>query len=139
MDLMGYQLVVWEGERPADDAAGEEAFQEICRRYLVDEPVPPTPAILAFVEELTELWTDDTDDPAWERSPWKFPPVLESASGPALYLNMTLRMGPDAARLIADLAERRGLVTFDLWVGVLRPTSERVLSARLRELYAPFN
>lgn len=106
---MGYQLVVWEGQRPEDDAACERACQDIARRYFVREPVEPTPAIREFVEALTEQWTDDPEDPGWQDTPWTYPPILAGASGSALHLE-------------------RGLVALDPQLELLLPVSDEVIA-----------
>lgn len=137
---MGYQLVIWEGQRPEDDAAVARAWLGISRRYLMDdEPVEPTPAIREFVEALTEQWTDDPDDPEWEASPWKSTSLLDWASGPALYLNLTLRRGPMASCIIAHMAEERGLVTFDPQLELLRPVSDELIAGYFRRRSSALN
>lgn len=128
---MGYQLAVWEGERPADDA-GEREFRAVAQQHLVGEPAEPTPAIRKFVAALTEMWTDDSEDPRWEGSPWKWPPILEDASGPVILLDLTLSSGLVAGTIIASLAQEHGLVTFDLMAGMLRPVSEEVIADYFR-------
>lgn len=129
---MGYQLAVWEGPRPADDEAGGERFQAMAEQHLMDDPTEPTPAIRQFIEALTTIWTDDPEDPRWERSPWKSSSVLESASGPIVFLNLRLRAELIVSTVIASIAEDHGLVTFDLMVGMLRPVSEEVIAERAR-------
>lgn len=129
---MGYQLAVWEGPRPTDDEAGGETFQAMAREHLTDAPTEPTPAIRTFVEALTTIWTDDPEDPRFERSPWKSSSVLDSASGPIVFLNLRLRAEPIVSTVIASIAEDHGLVTFDLMVGTLRPVSEEVVAAHAR-------
>lgn len=136
---MGYQLAVWEGPRPADDDAGGEKFQAMAEQHLMDEPTEPTPAIRKFVEALTTVWTDDPDDPRFERSPWKSSSVLSSASGPMVFLNLRLRAELIVSTVIASIAEDHGLVTFDLMVGMLRPVSEEVVAEHTRSWSGALN
>ena len=124
---MGYQLVIWEGEKPETDAAASDRCRELMDRYYVGEGFEPTPAIRQFVAALTEVWTDDPIDRAWDESPWKFPPIIDDASGPLLFLNMRFGIGEKAAFLIAEMAQERGLVTFDTYVEVMRPCPARVI------------
>lgn len=133
---MGHQLVIWEGERPADFEAGVWEMREVSRLYPMDgEPVEPTAAIRKFVEALTEIWPDDPADPRWERSPWKFPPILESASGPAIYLNLTLGGGWRESNTIASIGDDYGLVTFDCMLEMLLPAPEAAVAERKAEMW----
>ena len=129
---MGYQLAVWEGPRPADDETGVQRFQAMAQQYLVGEPTEPTLAIRTFLGALTTIWTDDPQDPRWARSPWKSSSLLESASGPIVFLDLTLRAELIVSSVIASIAEDHGLVTFDLMVGMLRPVSEEVIAEHMR-------
>lgn len=132
---MGHQLVIWEGQRPADEASGVREMREVSRLYLVDEPVEPTPAVRKFVGALTEIWPDDAIDPRWESSPWKDVPVLASASGPAIYLNLTLGGGWGESNTIASIGQDCGLTTFDCVLGMLLPASEAEVAERKREMW----
>jgi hypothetical protein len=138
-NLMGYQLVVWEGVRPADDDAGVEQFRALAEQHLLGEPTEPTPAIRAFIEALTTVWTDDPDDPRWDKSPWKYPPLLDGASGPMVFLDLRLRSEVIISTVIASIAEDHGLVTLDLMVGMLRPVSENVIAEHARRTSGSLN
>ncbi|WP_369524674.1 hypothetical protein [Streptomyces agglomeratus] len=61
---MSYDLAVWVGERPADDAAAALCFTDLYDRYIdTEEPaVPPVERIAAFVAALLERWPDLTED-----------------------------------------------------------------------------
>jgi len=131
---MGHRLVIWEGERPADFAAGVRTMREVSRRYLYDDPAEPSPAIRKFVEALTEIWPDDPADPRWERSPWKFPPILDSASGPSIYLDLTLEGGWRESNTIAWVGDDYGLTTFDFMLGMLLPAPEAAITRRKVEM-----
>lgn len=135
---MGYQIVIWEGERPESDAAAGETCRELMGRYYVGEGFEPTPAIREFVAALTEIWPDDPAHPDWDQAPWKFPPILDDASGPLLFLNMRFGLGEAAAYRIAELAEERGLVTFDTYVEVMRPCPAKVIEEWNARSWAQF-
>ena len=133
---MGYQLVVWEGEKPETDDAAYEMCRDLMQRYFVGEGFEPTPAIREFVTALTDLWPDDPDNPAWEQGPWKFASLIDEASGPVLFLNMRFGRGERAAFRIAEMAAERGLVTFDTYVRVMRPCPKQVIDDWNREGWA---
>lgn len=85
---MSYDLAVWEGERPADDAAARAQFKALTDKYLEsDTDTPPTPGIRAYVEALLRRFPDltgnDDDD-----SPWAAGPLLREANGPIIYFAM---------------------------------------------------
>ena len=128
---MGYQLVVWEGEKPASDAAASERCRELMDTYFVGEGVEPTPAIAEFVAALTALWPDE--GPGWDASPWKVTPLIDEASGPVLFLNMRFGMGEQVSFQIAEMAEERGLVTFDTYIRVMRPCPKAVVDRWTRQ------
>lgn len=133
---MGYQLVVWEGEKPQSDAAAGEVCRELMDRYYVRDGVEPTPAIREFVAALTAVWTDDWTGPAGDDSPWKISPLIDEASGPLLFLNLRFGRGEKAAFLIAEMAEERGLVTFDTYVEVMRPCPKKVIDDWTRDAWS---
>lgn len=132
---MGHQLVIWEGKRPVDFEAGVERMREVSRLYLFDEPVEPTPAIRKFVEALTEVWPDDPADPRWDGSPWKDSPVMDCASGPAIYLNLTLGGGWRESNTIAAIGDDYGLVTFDCMLEMLLPAPEAAVAEQKAEMW----
>jgi len=67
---MSYDLAVWEGDRPANDAAAGAQFEVLYGRYIESqEHVEPTTRIAAYVTALLERYPDiDTD--AGDNSPW---------------------------------------------------------------------
>lgn len=58
---MSYDLAVWEGDRPANDAAAE--FEALYARFVEsEESVEPTARIAAYVATLLDRYPDiDTD------------------------------------------------------------------------------
>ena len=52
---MSYDMSVWEGEPPADDAAAKATFKALYQQYVEREyPTPPTDKIAEFVAILVE-------------------------------------------------------------------------------------
>jgi hypothetical protein len=48
MASVSYDLAIWDGDRPADDAAAYEEYEQLRERYMRSGPVPPIPRIAAF-------------------------------------------------------------------------------------------
>ncbi|MGQ0465437.1 MAG: hypothetical protein ACT4QG_08960 [Sporichthyaceae bacterium] len=132
---MGHKLVIWEGAPPADFEAGVAQMRETSRLYLFDEPVEPTPAIRRFVEALAEIWPDDPADSRWDDSPWKDSPLIECASGPSIYLDLTLGGGWRESNTIAGIGADYGLVTFDCMLAMVLPAAEAAVAARKAEMH----
>ncbi len=42
MVIVSYDLAIWEGDRSADDAAGDEEYRQLHARHIRSEPEPPT-------------------------------------------------------------------------------------------------
>ncbi|CUU59046.1 hypothetical protein Ga0074812_12471 [Parafrankia irregularis] len=102
---MSFDLVIWEGERPADDLAAGVAYNELFQRY--DEQNPHTPAtdrIAAYCEALTSRWPDAYT------APWSITPM---PSGPFLYLCVVWSMADEVSVIAAELAASMGLVCYD--------------------------
>ncbi|WP_020556267.1 hypothetical protein [Embleya scabrispora] len=94
---MSYDLAVWEGERPADNAAAAKCFADLYDRYMDTEPaVPPVDRITAFVAALLERWPDPTENDD-EDSPW--------SAGP-----MSWSRAEEASAYAAEVAASLGLV-----------------------------
>jgi hypothetical protein len=121
---MSYDLAVWEGDRP-DESDAPETFSALYERYIGREdptPVPPTPAIKAYVEALLERWYElgdprDVDD----TSPWSDGPLMNNAQGPIIYFAMRYSTAGEVSAACARMAAERGLVCFDPQHNVLRP------------------
>ena len=117
---VSYDLAVWEGERPADDAAGSE-FERLYAHYAGGGQLqPPTPRIAAYVRALLDRYPDiDTD--AGEDSPWADGPLMRDASGPLIYFPMVYSQCNQASAWAAQVAQEHGLVCYDPQIGKLRP------------------
>lgn len=110
---MSYDLAVWEGDRPADDAAADAVFAELRQRYLdTDVTHPPTPAIKEFLTGILSHWPDLTVDDM-ESSPWTASGVAESARGPLIYFSMSRSMAAGPSAYAAELSKPMGLVCYD--------------------------
>ncbi|WP_329138687.1 hypothetical protein OG552_31370 [Streptomyces sp. NBC_01476] len=107
---MRYDLMVWDGKRPSDDAEAGVVYDELYERYVdSEEPVVElTPGIAAYVDALVERYPDDVHG-----SPWASPPVINEASGPVVYLLMSYGRAEEVSEYAASLARDRGLVCYD--------------------------
>ncbi|NEA60385.1 hypothetical protein G3I60_41040 [Streptomyces sp. SID13666] len=119
---MSYDLAVWEGERPADDAAAGRRFTALYDQYIdtEDAEVPPVERIAAFVAALLERWpelAEDDDDTA----PWSTGPLIGEARGPLIYFPMRWSMAEEASAYAAGVAASMGLNCFDPQARKLRP------------------
>jgi hypothetical protein len=109
---MSYDMSVWEGEPPADDAAAKATFKALYEQYVNrDYPTPPTSKIAEFVAILVERWpdTEALDDD----SPWAAAPLIREASGPFMYFTMRTSRADQAAPFAAATATQLGLVCFN--------------------------
>ncbi|ROT31762.1 hypothetical protein [Micromonospora sp. HM5-17] len=122
---MSYDLAVWEGDRPADNAAALTTFEALYERYVTNGQIPPTPRIRAYVEALLERWIDLTEDDD-ERSPWATGPLIKEASGPFIYFPMVYSRREEVSAGAARIAAEHGLVCFDPQLGLLRPAPEEL-------------
>jgi hypothetical protein len=111
---MSYDLAVWDGERPADDAAAARCFNDLYDRYIdTDEPaVPPVDRIAAFVAALLERWPDITEDED-DISPWSTGPLIGEVRGPLIYFPMRWSVAEEASAFAAGVASSMGLNCFD--------------------------
>lgn len=117
---MSYDLAVWEGDRPADDASAGEEFLRLYERYMRSRaPQSPTPRITAYVHALLDRYPDIEVDE--ESSPWADSPLIGDASGPLLYLPMVWSRCEEVAPWAAQLAQKHGLVCYDPQARRLRP------------------
>jgi hypothetical protein len=124
---VSYDLAVWEGDRPADDVAAGETFEQLYSRYLDKEwQTPATPRLAAYVEALLDRWVDLTADDDEDLSPFAAGPVRDEASGRLIYFAMSYSRARVVSASAAVLAAEHGLVCFDPQYGRLRPTAEDV-------------
>jgi hypothetical protein len=111
---VSYDMAVWEGKPPADDAAAKATFETLYEQYAQREyPTPPTSTIAKFVAILVERWPD-TGEALDDDSPWAAAPLIREASGPFMYFAMSWSRGPnDVAPFAAATAAQLGLVCFN--------------------------
>ncbi|MGQ5640519.1 MULTISPECIES: hypothetical protein [unclassified Streptomyces] len=114
---MSYDLAVWEGVRPADDATATTTFKDLYRKHMRrmgGQKTPPTPLIRQYVEALVTRWPDlGPDDNEEDASPWSDGPLINNASGPLFYFGMVFSKYQEATSFAADLARTLGLICFD--------------------------
>ncbi|WP_063763933.1 hypothetical protein [Actinoplanes subtropicus] len=110
---MSYDLAVWEGDRPANDAAAAAEFEALYARFVESaESVEPTARIAAYVAALLDRYPDiDTD--AGDDSPWSSGPLLSEASGPLVYFPMVWSRCDEVSAWAAEVAEQHGLNCYD--------------------------
>ncbi|RST09021.1 hypothetical protein EF910_02080 [Streptomyces sp. WAC07149] len=123
---MSYDLAVWEGVRPVDDAAATATFEELFGKHMRHgggQKTVPTPLIREYVEALVARWPDlspDDDEEDEDASPWSDGPLIDNASGPLLYFAMVFSKHQEATSFAAPLARSLGLICFD-------PQDERLI------------
>jgi hypothetical protein len=115
-----YDLAVWEGQRPASNAAGLEEYLRLIEWSEEEDGTPPTPAIAHYVEALLARWPD-IGEPGGEDSPWGDGPMLNNAIGSIIYFSMVWSRADEASAFASDLAAQHGLVCFDPQWETLRP------------------
>lgn len=122
---MSYDLAVWEGDRPANDAAGAAEFEALYARFVESgESVEPTARIAAYVGALLDRYPDiDTD--AGDDSPWSSGPLLGEASGPLVYFPMVWSRCDEVSAWAAEVAEQHGLNCYDPQLEQLRTSWSR--------------
>lgn len=111
---MSYDIAVWAGSRPADDAAALSTYEELWARYEgTDEAANPD--ILAYIEDLTKRYPDltDLDDDHVDDSVWADGPLTGNVMGPFFYFAMTYGGAEEALSFVATTAAQHGLVCFD--------------------------
>jgi hypothetical protein len=122
-DGPGLDLAVWVGPRPASDAEAATTFHALYERYVAStSPQPPRPEIESFVETLLARWPDGTTLPeeCVDLSPWASAPLMNDASGPLFYTEIsTNRAGKEAWQFAIEIARERGLVALDASFGEL--------------------
>lgn len=110
---MSYDLAVWEGEPPADDAAAGAEFKRLYRLYVEEAAgVAPTQRIAGYVAALLERYPD-ISTAAGADSPWSTGSLLGEASGPLVYFPMVWSRCDEVSAWAARLAGAHGLNCFD--------------------------
>jgi hypothetical protein len=132
---MSYDLAVWEGPAPADDAAALVTYRQLIEHWhdngLVDAvharmrgkatAYDATPAIARYVAGLLQRWPDLSEESTDEESPWADAPIINNATGPLFYFAMVYSKAEEAVTFAAQLAAQHGLNCFD-------PQAERLLT-----------
>lgn len=116
---MSYDVALWAGPRPASDELAELEYERRADVLEEDDDLePPSPVLVAFVEELLSVLPplDESDDPA---SPWATGPEPGSVIGDFAYLTMTYPGARAALDTVVEIARRHDLVCFDPQDGVL--------------------
>ena len=125
--LMSYDLAVWEGQRPASDAAAMTEFEQRMNAMEAagesgEPPTSASPAIREFVAELLTEFPelgDNADDESLEAF-WSVEPIIEDADGPFIYLSMPFSVVDRVGTFTSRVARQRGLVCFDPQTEALR-------------------
>lgn len=106
---MSYDIAIWVGPRPRSAEAAGEEYERRMDELEEDDTSPPVEAITAFVADLTQRYPEGTMDGVWASEP-----LLLSASGETLYLNITVDSHLDGVvDTIGRLAVEHGLVAYD--------------------------
>ncbi|WP_063763923.1 hypothetical protein [Actinoplanes subtropicus] len=122
---MSYDLAVWEGDRPANDAAAAAEFEALYARFVEsEESVDPTARIAAYVAALLDRYPD-IDTAAGDDSPWSSGPLLREASGPLVYFPMVWSRCEEVSAWAAEVAEHHGLNCYDPQLEQLRTSWSR--------------
>jgi hypothetical protein len=118
---VGYDIAVWEGERPASDEAALEKYNEMWARY-EDTDEAASPSVLSYIGELTAKYPDldDLPDDEVDDSPWADSPLQGNVMGPFFYFALVPSKADETVPFIAETARRHELVCFD-------PQQERLL------------
>ncbi|MEU8890471.1 hypothetical protein [Streptomyces sp. NPDC048442] len=111
---MSYDLAVWEGPRPSDDAVAVNVFDAL-RAACMGQSIPPTDLIRQLVGDLVERWPDlgQGDEEADDAIPWSTGPLISEASGPLIYFGMVFSKYDQAAEFAVERARALGHVCFD--------------------------
>jgi hypothetical protein len=114
---VSYNVAVWEGERPVDDAEGQRHFEDLYGQYLGVVPLPqPTARIRAFVGALLARWPETgAGGPVLTPpdSPWSDGPLIQNAGGPIVYFGVLSDRADEVTAFAKELADREKLVCFD--------------------------
>lgn len=115
---MSFDVVIWAGEPPADDASALAEFNRLVAQMDrdVDQDVTPStdPRVLKCLKELTSNYSDGllgllaarVFGPVWAMVPL-------TPHGSILYLHLSWGVRPKVLEFIARTAAKHGLVCFD--------------------------
>ncbi|MBO0657240.1 hypothetical protein J1792_32365 [Streptomyces triculaminicus] len=118
---MSYDIAVWEGEHPADDATAGRNFRDLYEHYIgLGTKHPPTARIAGYVAALLSRWPDLTEDED-DASPWSTEPLISEARGPLIYFPVRYSMADEASAYAAHVASSMRLVCYDPQEQRLRP------------------
>jgi hypothetical protein len=111
---MSYDVAVWVGDMPTDDAAALKTYEELWERFEGTSEAPD-PRILAYINDLTKRHPDLTelDDDHVDESVWADGPLTGNVMGPFFYFAMTYSGAEQALPFVAETAAAHGLVCFD--------------------------
>lgn len=109
---MSYDLAVWEGHTPSTNADALAIYRRVLARMQASPREEPTPAIRAYVDALLAKWPD-LDEPDGDDSPWNSAPLINEASGDAIYFGMVWSQAEQASEFAVQVAADHGLVCFD--------------------------
>jgi hypothetical protein len=110
---MSYDLAVWEGDRPANDVAAAAELELLYSQYFEsEEPVEPTPRIVAYLAALLARYPDIGPDTG-DNSPWASGPLLSEARGPLVYFPMVWSRCDEVSAWAAQLAADHALNCYD--------------------------
>ena len=111
---MSYDVAVWIGNLPADNAAALETFKRRWKRY-ENTPEPTHPQIAAFLDDLLERYPDldGVPESELESSPWAEGHMIGNARGRFFYFAMTYPGARKALQFVAETAAAHNLVCFD--------------------------
>jgi len=130
---VSYDLAVWEGDRPSDNAAAGAEFGRLHKTYLNGSGVPPTQRVAAYVQALLDRYPD-IGTPEGRDSPWSTAPLIKEAAGPIVYFPMVYSRCEEVSAWAAQLAHEHDLVCYDPQLERLRPNSDQPWRF---ELHAP--
>lgn len=109
---MSYDIAVWVGEKPADEAAADAAYAQVLDGLESRSDEPPASEIEHFASLLIKRWPE-LGQAGDETSPWTASPILADAAGSALLLGLKTDSLDVTLPFIAEAADRLGLVAYD--------------------------
>ena len=122
---MSFDLAVWEGAAPTDDAAAQVIFERFMAVMEAGQVDLPSDRIKAFVAALLDQWPDLSDDPDG-KSPWADEPLIGNAFGTCVYLAIQWSRAEEATATVARIASTHGLVCFDPQSSTVRSASPQL-------------